>query len=84
MGQGWLFGQRKESLFSKVDVLNEADFHRGHLSERVGQKTVECRCDENKGNEGVEPSVRFMYVRRDGQHDESAEESEGSVNYDLK
>ena len=50
----------------------------------MGQKAVECCCDENDGDKEVEPSVHFMYERCDRQDGESAEESQGSVNYHLK
>lgn len=69
MGQshaGGLFSQRKEGSLSKADILNEADFHRCHLSERMGEKAVECCGDENDGDEEVEPCMHFMHKRRNG------------------
>ena len=69
---GRLFGQRKGGACSEVDLLNEANFHRCHLSERMGQKTVNRRGSENNDDEEVEATVHFMGERSDRQNDESA------------
>ena len=68
---GRLFGQRKGSGFSEVDLLNEANFHRRHLSEWVGRKAVE-RYREDDDDEEVEPSMHFVRERSDGQNEEGA------------
>jgi hypothetical protein len=50
----------------------------------MGPKTVERCRNENDDDEEVEPSVHFMRERSNGQNDESAQDGEDSVNYEVK